>query len=116
MVSTANPAASRSSFTTSPPSHGYEVRAPHGGIFVLPLIGKPLLFVVALVVGTLISTVAVILLKQLKAGTSRGVEPAVGATAVSARLVDRTESPLTDDWFRWPCGRCHRYQAHMGWV
>jgi PTS system fructose-specific IIC component len=63
---------------------GVTPQAPHGGIFVLPLIGKPLLFVVALVVGTLISTVAVILLKQLEAGTSRSVEPAVGATAVSA--------------------------------
>ncbi|MEO6089659.1 MAG: hypothetical protein ABIQ18_41790 [Umezawaea sp.] len=38
----------------------------------------------SIVVGTLISTAAVILLKQLKAGTSRSVEPAVGATAVSA--------------------------------
>ena len=60
------------------------LRAPHGGIFVLPLIGKPLLFVVALVVGTLISTVAVILLKQLKAGAPESAATAVSATAVSA--------------------------------
>jgi PTS system fructose-specific IIC component len=63
---------------------GVTPRAPHGGIFVLPLIGKPLLFVVALVVGTLISTAAVILLKQLKAGSSPSAEPAVSAIAVSA--------------------------------
>ncbi|HWO64856.1 MAG TPA: fructose-specific PTS transporter subunit EIIC [Umezawaea sp.] len=63
---------------------GVTLRAPHGGIFVLPLIGKPLLFVVALVVGTLISTVAVILLKQLKAGAPESAATAVSATAVSA--------------------------------
>jgi fructose PTS system EIIBC or EIIC component len=37
--------------------------APRGGVLVRPLIGKPLL----IVVGTLISTVAVILLEQLEA-------------------------------------------------
>jgi len=63
---------------------GVTLRAPHGGIFVLPLIGKPLLFVVALVVGTLISTVAVILLKELKAGAPESAATAVSATAVSA--------------------------------
>lgn len=40
--------------------------------------------VVALVVGTLISTVAVILLKQLKASASPTAATAVSATAVSA--------------------------------
>ena len=45
---------------------GVTLRAPHGGIFVLPLIGKPLLFVVALLIGTAVAAVAVIVLKQLR--------------------------------------------------
>jgi PTS system fructose-specific IIC component len=43
---------------------GVTLRAPHGGIFVLPLIGSPLLFVVALLVGTAVSAAAVVLLKR----------------------------------------------------
>ncbi|MFH8490594.1 PTS fructose transporter subunit IIABC [Streptomyces longisporoflavus] len=53
------------------------LRAPHGGIFVVPLIGQPLLYLVAIVAGVAVSTVAVILLKGTrKAGSSQG-----GATA-----------------------------------
>ncbi|MGW6024502.1 PTS fructose transporter subunit IIABC [Streptomyces sp. NPDC055099] len=39
------------------------LRAPHGGIFVVPLIGQPLLYLVAIAAGVGVSTVAVILLK-----------------------------------------------------
>jgi fructose PTS system EIIBC or EIIC component len=45
---------------------GATLRAPHGGIFVLPLIGNPLLFLVALVAGTAVAAGAVILLKQVR--------------------------------------------------
>ncbi|TWP46782.1 PTS fructose transporter subunit IIBC [Lentzea tibetensis] len=51
-------------------SFGATLRAPHGGIFVLPLIGSPLLFVVALLAGVLVSTAAVIGLKQLRPAPS----------------------------------------------
>lgn len=39
--------------------------APHGGIWVLPLIGRPLLFVLALVAGFAISALTIVVLKQL---------------------------------------------------
>ncbi|WP_410674263.1 PTS fructose transporter subunit IIC [Amycolatopsis sp. cmx-4-68] len=45
---------------------GTTLRAPHGGIFVLPLIGSPLLFLVALVAGTVVAAGAVIALKQVR--------------------------------------------------
>ncbi|SFW83515.1 PTS fructose transporter subunit IIC [Amycolatopsis australiensis] len=45
---------------------GATLRAPHGGIFVLPLIGNPLLFLVALVAGTAVAAGSVIVLKQVR--------------------------------------------------
>ncbi|WP_432456846.1 PTS fructose transporter subunit IIC [Cellulomonas iranensis] len=44
---------------------GSTLVAPHGGVWVLPLIGNPLGFVAAVVVGTLVSTALVVLLKSL---------------------------------------------------
>ena len=43
---------------------GATLNAPHGGIWVLPLIGSPLMFLLALVVGTAVTTVAVIAAKS----------------------------------------------------
>lgn len=53
---------------------GSTLRAPHGGVFVVPLIGSPLLYLVAIAVGTVISTTLVVLLKRT-AGTA-AVAPA----------------------------------------
>ncbi|MET7715223.1 fructose-specific PTS transporter subunit EIIC [Streptomyces sp. NPDC005407] len=39
------------------------LRAPHGGIFVVPLIGNPFLYLIAIVAGTFVSAGVVILLK-----------------------------------------------------
>ncbi|CAM01580.1 PTS system D-fructose-specific IIB component (F1P-forming) (Frc family) /PTS system D-fructose-specific IIC component (F1P-forming) (Frc family) [Saccharopolyspora erythraea NRRL 2338] len=44
---------------------GATLRAPHGGLFVLPLVGQPLLYLVAILAGVVISAVAVIFAKQL---------------------------------------------------
>lgn len=63
---------------------GATLRAPHGGIFVLPLIGSPLLFVVALLAGTGVATAAVILLKQLRFRSAPDTAPAVTASPVNA--------------------------------
>ncbi len=38
--------------------------APHGGIFVFPVVGNPLMYIAALIVGTLISTVLLGVLKK----------------------------------------------------
>ncbi|MEV6620677.1 fructose-specific PTS transporter subunit EIIC [Amycolatopsis sp. NPDC051106] len=62
---------------------GATLRAPHGGIFVLPLIGNPLLFLVALVAGTAVAAGAVILLKQVRFRASER-SAAVSGQPVSA--------------------------------
>ncbi|APE22198.1 MULTISPECIES: PTS fructose transporter subunit IIABC [Streptomyces] len=55
------------------------LRAPHGGLFVLPLIGNPLLYLLAIVAGTVVSAGLVILLKGLRktAPEGDGAVPAV---------------------------------------
>ncbi|MET9391388.1 fructose-specific PTS transporter subunit EIIC [Streptomyces sp. NPDC006624] len=55
---------------------GATLRAPHGGIFVVPLIGNPLLYLVAIAAGVCVTTALVVVLK----GTRK---PAPGATAAS---------------------------------
>ena len=45
-------------------SFGATLRAPHGGIWVVPLIGNFLLFVVALAVGVLVMAAIVVALKS----------------------------------------------------
>ncbi|MCU7822036.1 fructose-specific PTS transporter subunit EIIC [Kitasatospora sp. DSM 101779] len=45
---------------------GSTLRAPHGGIWVLPLIGSPVLYLVAIAAGTVVTAGLVILLKGLR--------------------------------------------------
>ncbi|MFJ8624925.1 fructose-specific PTS transporter subunit EIIC [Kitasatospora sp. NPDC093550] len=45
---------------------GSTLRAPHGGIWVLPLIGSPFLYLVAVAAGTVVTTAVVVLLKGLR--------------------------------------------------
>jgi fructose PTS system EIIBC or EIIC component len=45
---------------------GCTLRAPHGGIFVVPLIGNPFLYLLAIAAGTVVSTALVITLKSTK--------------------------------------------------
>lgn len=61
---------------------GCTLRAPHGGIFVVPLIGQPLLYLVAIVAGVGVSTVAVILLKGAR--KTAPSESATGAEEATA--------------------------------
>ncbi|CAM5343003.1 PTS fructose transporter subunit IIABC [Streptomyces fumanus] len=59
------------------------LRAPHGGIFVVPLIGNPLLYLVAVAAGVCVSAGLVVLLKGLRrpaAGT-----PAPGGPGTATR-------------------------------
>ncbi|MER6309261.1 fructose-specific PTS transporter subunit EIIC [Streptomyces sp. NPDC001657] len=48
---------------------GCTLRAPHGGVFVVPLIGQPLLYLLAIAAGTCVSTALVLLLKTLRRPT-----------------------------------------------
>ncbi|MFF8192228.1 fructose-specific PTS transporter subunit EIIC [Streptomyces bobili] len=53
---------------------GATLRAPHGGIFVVPLIGNPFLYLIAIAAGVCVTTVLVIVLKGLR-------KPVAGAAA-----------------------------------
>ncbi len=61
---------------------GATLRAPHGGIWVLPLIGQPLLFVAALAAGVLVTAALVIILKG--AAARRAAAKTVAAAPVAA--------------------------------
>ncbi|WP_031073167.1 PTS fructose transporter subunit IIABC [Streptomyces sp. NRRL WC-3742] len=52
---------------------GSTLRAPHGGIWVLPLIGSPLLYLLAVVAGTVVTTVVVVLLKGIRRDAAAAV-------------------------------------------
>ncbi|MDX2546766.1 PTS fructose transporter subunit IIABC [Streptomyces sp. WI04-05B] len=56
---------------------GATLRAPHGGIFVVPLIGSPFLYLIAVAAGTCVTTALVILLKSMR-------KPAPGATVTGS--------------------------------
>ncbi|MGW3333239.1 PTS fructose transporter subunit IIABC [Streptomyces rubiginosohelvolus] len=53
---------------------GATLRAPHGGVFVVPLIGQPFLYLLAIAAGTLVATALVVLLK----GARRAAPDAAG--------------------------------------
>ncbi|MEL3945591.1 PTS fructose transporter subunit IIABC [Streptomyces sp. LNU-CPARS28] len=68
---------------------GCTLRAPHGGVFVVPLIGQPLLYLVAVAAGVCVSTVVVVLLK----GARRTADPA-GDGGAGAAAADETRVPV----------------------
>ncbi|MFR9673526.1 fructose-specific PTS transporter subunit EIIC [Streptomyces sp. TR02-1] len=60
---------------------GATLRAPHGGVFVVPLIGSPLLYLTAIAAGTAVTAGLVVVLKSLRAhrsSTDRGTDPGSG--------------------------------------
>ena len=59
---------------------GSTLMAPHGGVFVLPLVGGPLLYLVAILIGIAVSTSAVLLAKSI----GRRQPTSAGATATAA--------------------------------
>ncbi|MBQ0973149.1 PTS sugar transporter subunit IIA [Streptomyces sp. RK31] len=65
---------------------GATLRAPHGGIFVVPLIGNPLLYLVAIAAGVGVTTALVIVLKGLR----RSAGPAGPATGEDTALAPAT--------------------------
>lgn len=58
---------------------GATLRAPHGGLFVLPLVGNALLYIVAILVGVAVSAAAFLLAKRL--GGKRAAAPAETSVA-----------------------------------
>ncbi|MEU3245581.1 fructose-specific PTS transporter subunit EIIC, partial [Streptomyces sp. NPDC006875] len=67
---------------------GATLRAPHGGIFVVPLIGNPFLYLIAIAAGVCVTTALVIVLKgmrkQVSAGAGAGAGAAEGPIAAKA--------------------------------
>ncbi|MGW0081165.1 PTS fructose transporter subunit IIABC [Streptomyces sp. NPDC003393] len=69
---------------------GATLRAPHGGIFVVPLIGNPFLYLIAIAAGMCVTTALVVVLKTLRtpapgaAAGAGGEEAGGGAQAASA--------------------------------
>jgi len=61
---------------------GNTLRAPHGGVWVTPLIGSPLLYLLAIAIGTVITTAAVVALKAAGPGPVRTALDDVEAVAV----------------------------------
>lgn len=55
---------------------GCTLRAPHGGIFVVPLIGDPFLYLLAIAAGTAVATALVVLLKGMRR-TAEAPTPAI---------------------------------------
>ncbi|MFJ9529938.1 PTS transporter subunit EIIA [Streptomyces sp. SID5594] len=64
---------------------GCTLRAPHGGIFVVPLIGEPFLYLLAIATGTLVATALVVLLKGARRTVPVPADEAE-ATAADARV------------------------------
>jgi fructose PTS system EIIBC or EIIC component len=62
---------------------GNTSRAPHGGIWVVGLIGKPILYVLAIVIGTLVTAASVIILKSTGKKETE-IEPAASRQATAA--------------------------------
>jgi PTS system fructose-specific IIC component len=63
---------------------GATLRAPHGGIFVVPLIGSPLLYLVAIAAGVCVTTVLVVVLKSLRKPAPGAEAPGTGEGAATA--------------------------------
>jgi len=70
---------------------GATLRAPHGGIFVVPLIGNPLLYLVAIAAGVCVTTALVIVLKGLRKQAPGTAAPGSGDAAPSASTAGTKE-------------------------
>ncbi|MFF9087223.1 fructose-specific PTS transporter subunit EIIC [Streptomyces sp. NPDC014991] len=71
---------------------GATLRAPHGGIFVVPLIGNPFLYLVAVAAGVCVSTALVVVLKGMRKQAPES--PAADPTAEPATAPEGTRQPI----------------------
>lgn len=68
---------------------GATLRAPHGGIFVVPLIGRPLLYLIAIAGGAVVTMLVVVALK----GLGRGGSEATAEAEKGSAKQDRERAP-----------------------
>ncbi|MFK0069797.1 fructose-specific PTS transporter subunit EIIC [Streptomyces sp. NPDC091046] len=74
---------------------GATLRAPHGGVFVVPLIGNPLLYLVAIAAGVCVTTALVIVLKGLrKPVTGTAAQGPGGGADPSAPTTPGAQQPV----------------------
>ncbi|MEV5874382.1 fructose-specific PTS transporter subunit EIIC [Streptomyces sp. NPDC052101] len=71
---------------------GATLRAPHGGIFVVPLIGNPFLYLVAIAAGVCATTALVVFLKGMRKQTPES--PATDPAASTATPTKETKQPV----------------------
>jgi PTS system fructose-specific IIC component len=71
---------------------GATLRAPHGGIFVVPLIGNPFLYLIAIAAGVCVTTALVVILKGLRKPAAQ--TPAGGSAAGPAATTKETKQPV----------------------
>ncbi|WP_329547118.1 fructose-specific PTS transporter subunit EIIC [Streptomyces sp. NBC_01356] len=64
---------------------GATLRAPHGGIFVVPLIGNPFLYLVAIAAGVCVTTALVVILKGMRKQAPGGAGAGVADAPISAK-------------------------------
>ncbi|MFJ8884619.1 fructose-specific PTS transporter subunit EIIC [Streptomyces sp. NPDC102402] len=64
---------------------GCTLRAPHGGVFVVPLIGEPFPYLLAIAAGTAVSTMLVVALKGVRR-TRESTAPAEDGAGVAAAV------------------------------
>ncbi|GGN62384.1 PTS lactose transporter subunit IIC [Streptomyces albiflavescens] len=64
---------------------GATLRAPHGGIFVVPLIGNPFLYLIAIAAGVCVTTALVVVLKGMRKPAPAGAVTEVADAAISAK-------------------------------
>ncbi|MFI0814891.1 fructose-specific PTS transporter subunit EIIC [Streptomyces sp. NPDC021098] len=67
---------------------GCTLRAPHGGIFVVPLIGQPFLYLLAILAGTVVTAGLVIFLKGLRKKAEAGATAPVGDASAKGATGD----------------------------
>jgi PTS system fructose-specific IIC component len=70
---------------------GATLRAPHGGVFVVPLIGNPLLYLVAIAAGVCVTTALVVVLKGLRKPVPGAAAQGPGGAGPSAAAPGRKQ-------------------------
>lgn len=63
---------------------GATLRAPHGGIFVVPLIGNPFLYLIAIAAGVVITATLVVVLKGMRKQSRQGTAQESAGAAIAA--------------------------------
>ncbi|MFB0618551.1 fructose-specific PTS transporter subunit EIIC [Streptomyces sp. AGS-58] len=71
---------------------GATLRAPHGGIFVVPLIGNPFLYLVAIAAGVCVATALVVVLKGMRKQAPES--PATDPAADRATAPEGSRQPI----------------------